>query len=167
MSTVYVVDPERSARDDTASLAASVGLTARCYASADEYLERRAEWGPGCLILALESTLPRLRFLCLLRTPGDEAAFLTLVLKALPTTGIVTEAIFRGISVLSLPVHPQFLLAAIQGVCLRPLERDRGCDERLQAQRLLDELTPREREIFDLTIAGFSVSVRAELATPS
>ena len=51
-ATVFVVDDEASARKSVAALVESMGLTSKCFASAEEFLEQYDD-APGCLVTDL------------------------------------------------------------------------------------------------------------------
>ena len=48
-ATVFIVDDEASARKSVAALVESMGVNTKCFASAEEFLEKYDE-GPGCLV---------------------------------------------------------------------------------------------------------------------
>ena len=51
--TVHIVDDEREVCQSLQFLVESVGLNARCYASATQFFDEYSDAGPGCLILDL------------------------------------------------------------------------------------------------------------------
>ena len=49
--TVFIVDDDEAVRDSLRMLMKSIGLSAECYASANEFLEAYDPDRPGCLVL--------------------------------------------------------------------------------------------------------------------
>jgi len=71
-SFVYVVDDNRAVRDSLVSLLTSNGIAVRSFASAKDFLARRAHVAQGCLILDLfMPELSGLELLRLLRARGN------------------------------------------------------------------------------------------------
>jgi len=69
---VYVVDDNRAVRDSLVSLLTSNGITVRSFASAKDFLTRRAQGAKGCLVLDLYMPeLSGLELLRLLRARGN------------------------------------------------------------------------------------------------
>ena len=69
---VYVVDDDRAVRDSLVSLLTSNGITVRSFASARDFLARRAQDAQGCLVLDLYMPeLGGLELLRLLRARGN------------------------------------------------------------------------------------------------
>ncbi len=53
VGTVHIVDDEREVCQSMQFLVESIGLSARCYASATQFFDEYSDAGPGCLILDL------------------------------------------------------------------------------------------------------------------
>ncbi len=71
-SLVYVVDDHRAVRDSLVSLLTSNGIAVRSFASAKDFLARRAHTAQGCLVLDLfMPELSGLELLRLLRARGN------------------------------------------------------------------------------------------------
>lgn len=69
---VYVVDDNRAVRDSLVSLLTSNGIAVRSFASAKDFLTRRAQDAQGCVILDLYMPeLSGLELLRLLRARGN------------------------------------------------------------------------------------------------
>ncbi len=151
---IHVVDDDDSLRTALQRLLAAAGFRVRGYASAGEFLLDPPADAPGCLLLDL-------------RMPGPSGLDLQ---EALARHGIGLPVIFLSghgdlatgvramkagaVDFLCKPVEREPLLAAIA----RALERDaaeraaRGADRELRAR--FARLTVREREVFELVVAG-------------
>ena len=149
--TVIVVDDDPGIRESIGGLLRSVGLQAKLFASVDEFLEAGRPEGPACLVLDV-------------RLPGRSGLDLQRGLAAhLPIIFItghgdipMSDTGMKGgaIEFLTKPFRDQDLLDAIQ----LGLARDRAWLENEKATAGLrarfETLTPREREVMTLVVAG-------------
>ena len=163
---IFVVDDEASIREALQRLLRSVGLQVTTFASAQEFLHHRGADVPGCLVLDVR--LPGLSGLDL----QHELAAAQLDLPIIFITGygdipMTVQAMKAGaVEFLTKPFRDQDLLDAMQ----HALERDRVAWHRRAALAALrqcyDRLTPREREVMRLVVAGWlNKQVAAELGT--
>jgi RNA polymerase sigma factor (sigma-70 family) len=153
-SIVFVIDDDASVRDALRSLIRSVGLEVELFGSAQEFLKRKSSETPSCLILDV-------------RLPGISGLDFQ---RRLAATGVHTPIIFitghgdipmsvramkqGAVEFLTKPFRDQDLLDAIQVA----LERDRVRRQReaktAKLQERLRLLTPRERQVLPLVVAG-------------
>jgi RNA polymerase sigma factor (sigma-70 family) len=163
---VYVVDDDPSLRDALQSLMHSVGLRAQTFGSAQEFLSSRRPDAPACLVL--DVGLPDLSGLDLQR----ELAAAGIELPIIFITGygdipMSVRAMKAGaVEFLTKPFRPQVLLDAIR----QGLKRDRMARyeraERADLRRRFDALTPRERQVMELVVAGLlNKQIAAKLGT--
>jgi len=151
---VFVIDDDRMIRDGLQSLIRSVGLKVETFASAQDFLTAKRPDVPACLVLDV-------------RMPGLSGLDLQLKLSEV---GIEIPIIFitghgdipmsvRAMKegaheFLTKPVRGQDLLDAIQ----KAIARDRALREERQAlneiRARFESLTPREKEVLDLVVAG-------------
>jgi FixJ family two-component response regulator len=153
-STVIVIDDDPAVRESIGSLLRSVGLQAKLLASVDEFLKTGRPDGPACLVLDVR--LPGRSGLDFQR----ELAAANIQLPIIFITGhgdipmSVTAMKGGAIEFLTKPFRDQDLLDAIQ----IGLARDRAWleDEKAMAglRARLSTLTPREREVMALVVAG-------------
>jgi FixJ family two-component response regulator len=154
MPAVIVIDDDPGLRESIGSLLRSVGLQAKLFASVDEFLKAGRPAGPTCLVLDVR--LPGRSGLDLQR----ELAAANLHLPIIFITGhgdirmSVTAMKGGAIEFLTKPFRDQDLLDAVQ----LGLARDRAWleDERSIAalRARFATLTPREREVMALVVAG-------------
>jgi two-component system response regulator FixJ len=152
--TVFIVDDDIEVRDAIKLLMDSVGLDAEVFESAQNYLERFDPRRPGCLVLDIR--MKGLSGLDLQDRLTEEPMHPPIII----ITGhgdvpMAVRAVKSGaVDFIEKPFNDQLLLDAVH----RAIEQD--ADNRGRASRLadirerLDKLTPREREIMDMVVAG-------------
>jgi FixJ family two-component response regulator len=151
---VFVIDDDRMIRDGLQSLIRSVGLRVETFTSAQDFLGAKRPDVPACLVLDV-------------RMPGLSGLDLQLKLR---DDGIPIPVIFitghgdipmsvramkeRAHEFLTKPVRGQDLLDAVQ----KALASDRVLrQERREADEIrvrFESLTPREKEVLGLVVAG-------------
>jgi FixJ family two-component response regulator len=153
-STVYVVDDDAAMRDSLCWLLSSVSLNAKAYASADEFLSEWDPATPGCLLLDLR--MPGLNGLELqekLVKDGREIPIIFLSGHGDVPTAV--RAMQSGATeFLTKPFSERFLLERVQAALEQDIKqrRQRRANEVLEARYAV--LTPREREVLHLVVAG-------------
>src|SRR5712692_1585377 len=151
---VFVVDDDAAMRRALEDLIRSVGLEVEGFPSAQEFLRRKRADGPGCLVLDVR--LPGLSGLDLQKEMIAAAFELPIVFITghgdIPMTVKAMKA--GAVEFLTKPFRDQDLLDAIQ----QALERDRKAREQRmeidELRRRVDSLTPRERDVLNLVVAG-------------
>ena len=153
-SIVFVVDDDRSAREGLADLISSVGLKAKAFASAQEFLRHKRPEAPACLVLDVR--LPGLSGLDLQRELARSGEPLPIIfITGHGDIPMSVRAIKAGaVEFLTKPFREQEMLDAIQ----QALKTDWAArEQRARASELrlrYESLTPREREVMQLVIAG-------------
>jgi len=163
---VFVVDDDLSMRTSTERLVRSAGFTVKTFGSAAEFLASPRPDGPACLVLDV-------------RLPGQSGLDLQ---RELTASGVEIPIVFMtghgdipmsvramkagAVEFLTKPYRKKALLDAIHA----SIERDRASrQERLEATALrgrYEQLTPREREVMALVVAGLlNKQIAGELAT--
>ena len=163
---VFVVDDDSSVRESLVDLISSVGLKAKAFNSAREFLRHKRPDAPACLVLDV-------------RLPGTSGMDLQQELakseEPLPIIFITghgdipmsVRAIKAGaVEFLTKPFRDQDLLDAIQ----QALKTDRAArEQRVRANELrhrYETLTPREREVMQLVVTGLlNKQIAGELGT--
>ena len=162
--TVFVVDDDPSIRTAVARLLGSVGLRAEGYPSAEAVLDRLTSNDAGCVVLDIRMPGPSgLDLQASLAAKGVRLPILFLTGHAdVPITVRAMKAGAR--EVLTKPFRDQDLLDAVG----QALEEDRlARSRRSEVQQLSSRfarLTPRERQVMQLVVAGLpNKRIAAEL----
>ena len=163
---VYVVDDDQGLLQALCSLFRSVGLPARSFKSAREFLESAIKDSPACLVADIR--LPGLSGLDL----QHELALREIQIPIIFITGhadvpMTVKAMKAGaVEFLTKPFRDQDLLDAVQSAidADRAAYRYRAVLADLRAR--YESLTPRERDVMRLVVAGMlNKQVAAELGT--
>lgn len=153
-SLVFVIDGDASVRSAIASLLRSVGLVVSTFASAIEFLSAAPCDEPACLILDVR--LPGTNGLELQRDlAGRDPALQIVFVTGHGDIPMAVRAIKAGaVEFLVKPFRDQDLLDAIdQGLARsRDVHQQRSEIEHLEQRLAL--LTPRERQVMQLVVAG-------------
>jgi RNA polymerase sigma factor (sigma-70 family) len=153
-SFVFVVDDDRSIRDAIASLLASVGLEARCFASAPDFLRQLTSERPACLVLDVR--MPEMNGLELQRELEVRQLKIPIIFISahldMPQTVRAMKA--GAVEFLLKPFRDQELLDAIHSALERAREDHRERAEASELRARFDQLSPRERQVFELVVAG-------------
>jgi two-component system response regulator FixJ len=153
-STVFVVDDDADLRESLGWLFESAGLRFKSYSTAQEFLTDYKPEEPGCLLLDVR--MPGLSGLDLqeeLRRRGVPPPIIIMTGHA--KVPMAVRALKGGaIDFIQKPFSDQSLLERIR----QAIDLDRRTRQvRMEAAKfaaLLTYLTPREREVMDLVIAG-------------
>jgi FixJ family two-component response regulator len=163
---VYVVDDDQGLLHALCSLFRSVGLPARSFKSAREFLDAELKDSPACLVADIR--LPGLSGLDL----QHELALREIQIPIVFMTGhadvpMTVKAMKAGaVEFLTKPFRDQDLLDAVQSAIDgdRVAYRDRAALADLRAR--YESLTPRERDVMRLVVAGMlNKQVAGELGT--
>ena len=152
--TVFVVDDDPGVGDSISLLLRSVGLPAKIFLSANEFLEEYDPEKPGCLVLDVR--MPGMSGLDLqIRLQEMESILPIIFVTAHGDVPMAVNAVKAGaVDFIQKPFRDQELLDKIQ----EALE----VDARIRAERTnlakirsrLESLTPRETEVMGLVVAG-------------
>ena len=164
--TVFVVDDDPSVRRSTERLVRSMGFNVQTFASAKEFRNRARVEGPACLVLDVQ--LPGASGLDLQRELAQSGVKVPIIfITGCGSIPMSVRAMKEGaVEFLTKPARARDLLAAIRAA----IERDRASQQaRLEAGALrerYERLTPREREVMALVVAGLlNKQIAGELAT--
>ncbi|MGA2718814.1 MAG: response regulator transcription factor [Candidatus Acidiferrales bacterium] len=151
---VFVIDDDRLIRDGLQSLIRSVGLRVETFASAQEFLVAKRPDAPSCLILDVR--MPGLSGLDLqLKLTEADIRIPIIFITGHGDIPMSVRAMKEGAhEFLTKPVRGQDLLDAAQKAIAsdRALRKDRA--ELMELQKRFDSLTPREKEVLELVVAG-------------
>jgi FixJ family two-component response regulator len=162
---VCVVDDDVSVRESLESLIRWAGFEPRTFASAEEFLGRPGDEGPSCLVL--DVSLPDLSGLDLQDRIADRADVPIIFITGHGDIPMTVRAMKAGaVEFLTKPFSDDALLRAIDLAIeqSRSIRRDEA--ERRELRARYASLTPREREVMALVVAGLlNKQVGAELGT--
>ncbi len=153
-STVFVVDDDQEVRAALQLLMESVGLEVEVFDSAQAYLDQFDPDRPGCLLLDVR--MPGMSGLDLqARLAAERLHPPVIIITGHGDVPMAVRAVQAGaVDFIEKPFNDQALLDSVH----RALQRD--AEERGEASRLADiqaryeRLTPREREVLELVVAG-------------
>lgn len=153
-SVVFVVDDDAPFREAVSSLIRSVGLQVRCFQTAQEFLDSEYLDVPGCAVLDVR--LPGLSGLDLQREVAARGITLPIIfITGYADVPMIVCAMKAGaMEFLTKPFRDQDLLDAIQQALERAREIHQQREHTAALRRRFDELTPREREVMSLVVAG-------------
>lgn len=161
---VFVVDDDESVRESLRGLIRSAGLRVETFASAQEFLADPRANAPSCLVLDVH--LPGLSGLDLQKRMAERDIEIPIIfITGRGDIPMSVRAMKAGaVEFLTKPFRDHDLLDAI-GLAI---ERDRGARQKQAEMAELrgryDSLTPREREVMELVVAGLlNKQVAAEL----
>ena len=151
---VLIVDDDESIRVALRRLMASAGLEGRAYESAEEFMGAEVPDRPACAILDLR--LPGLDGLELQQELTRRGSEIPLIfLSGHGTVPVSVQALKEGaLDFLEKPVEDEVLLQAVGRALELDREARRQRARRERIQRRVDSLTPREREVMELVVAG-------------
>ncbi len=151
---VFVVDDDAEVRSSLRFLVESDGLPVRTYPSAQEFLDEISADPFGCLVLDVR--LPGMSGLQLLEELRRRRVELpTIVFTGQPDVKIAVRALKIGaFDVLEKPLGDQPLLDLVREAIARSQRVREASAERNRARSLVLSLSPREREVLGLLVAG-------------
>ena len=163
---VAILDNDDEAAQALAAVLRAEGFPVRVWALAREFVTEPPPGGGGCLIASVP--MPEMTGLELQRELAARQSLLPVIF--LTPAGDITAAV-RGmkagaINCLPKPVQRAELLEAVREALARSRVMCAQRSAQLRVRQLLECLTPREREVFDLAVAGLLVKqIAARLGT--
>ena len=153
-AVVFVVDDSLAVREAVTSLLGSVGLRVQTFGSARDFLGHPRPDGPACLVLDVR--LPGLSGLDLQRELADIGSAIPIVfISGHADIPISVQAMKAGATeFLTKPFRDQQLLDAVQAAIERDGEQRARMAEIARLRNRYESLTPREREVLTLVVAG-------------
>lgn len=153
-TSVFVVDDDQEVRDALRLLMESVGLVVETFASAPDFLERFDPNLPGCIVLDVR--MPGMSGLDLqARLAAERLHPPIIIITGHGDVPMAVRAVQAGaLDFIEKPFNHQALLDSVH----RAIEQDSR--QRGEASHLADirsrydKLTPREKEVLELVVAG-------------
>jgi len=153
-ATVFVIDDNLGVRKSLRALLESAGLAVETYASGEEFLAVYDPERPGCLLLDVR--LRQSSGLDLQDELRRRKAMLPIIVLTghgnVPTSVRALKA--GAVDFLQKPTPPKLLLKRIRAALDSDLQARTVTAERAVVMEQLARLTPREREVMELLIAG-------------
>ena len=151
---VFVIDDDRMIREGLQSLIRSVGLRVATFASAQDFLVAKRPDAPACLVLDVR--MPGLSGLDLqLKLTKGAVAIPIIFITGHGDIPMSVRAMKEGAhEFLTKPVRGQDLLDAVQKAIASDREMRKERLELNEIRSRFSMLTPREKEVFDLVVAG-------------
>lgn len=155
-ATVFVVDDDPSMRDSLRWLIESVGLKVEPFANADAFLEQFTGDVPGCLVLDVR--MPGTSGIELLDTlKGRNVELPIIIISGHGDVPMAVQALKRGaLDFLEKPFRDQELLEQIARAIDVDEARRKKAASIAGIRTRLEKLTPREREVMELVVAGYA-----------
>jgi len=150
---VFVVDDDISVRESLELLIRSAGWQAETFASGQDFLSRPRAIVPCCLLL--DVTLPGLNGLDLQRQLAGRSEMPIIFITGHGDVPMTVQAMKAGaVEFLTKPLKDDVLVDAIRGAIERSRVALRVDAEMQVIKNCYESLTPREREVMALVVAG-------------
>jgi len=163
-ATVIIIDDDNAVRDSLGSLLRSVGLRVSLHHSVQDFLETKLPEGPCCLVLDIR--LPGQSGLDLQDTLCKSNIGLPIIFISGHGDIPMSVRAMKGgaFGFLEKPVRDQELLDAVHAAIERDKQRIQDESDVADIRTRYETLTPREREVMTLVIAGrLNKQIAAEL----
>jgi two-component system response regulator FixJ len=153
---VYVVDDDEAMCESLEWLLKSQGLRIQTYTSAEAFLADGQPRNPGCLVLDV-----RMRGMSGLdlqaRLARDGVDMPVIIITGHGDIPMAVRAVRAGVmDFLEKPVNDQLLLQRIRHALELEHQLRKRNESRRRSVRRLASLTPRERQVMDLVVAGYA-----------
>jgi len=154
VNTVFVVDDDDGVRTSLSILLDSAGYRAVPFASAAEFLAHYDLASPGCLLLDMR--MPGMSGMDLLQELSRRGAFLPVIfITGHGDVPMAVEAMQSGaFDFLQKPFSPRDLLDRIARALVADAEARQALSLTDELRRRRSTLTPREKEVMGLIVAG-------------
>jgi two-component system response regulator FixJ len=159
---VHVVDDDRAMRESLDLLLVSAGYTARLYDSASALLARLDDLEAGCIVTDVRMPeMDGLQLVSELKRRG--AAFPVVVMTGHADVALAVQAMKAGVvEFIEKPFEDSVLIEAVDMALALAPEALVSQTEREAFSRRLQDLSAREREVFEAVIEGQSNKVAAQ-----
>jgi two-component system response regulator FixJ len=167
--TVFVVDDDEQARNSVCALVRSMGLRAEAFSSAEEFLDSYVEDRPGCVVTDVRMlNMSGLELQDELHRRDDMLP--VVVLTAYPRTPLTVRVMRAGaVTLLEKPYQDDDLWDAIRTALAQEAAGRVEHQYRQVLRDRIDRLTPRQRKVMEMMVAGkpnkviareFDISIR-------
>ncbi|HUW83133.1 MAG TPA: response regulator FixJ [Phycisphaerae bacterium] len=163
-ATVFVVDDDPAVRESLQWLIESVGLNVETYATAQEFLDAFDRDRPGCLVLDVR--MPGISGLDLQdRLASQQVRIPVIIITGHADVPMAVRAMKAGVvDFIEKPFSDELLLDRIRAALELDARIRVNQSHRVEVGTYFAQLTPREREVMGLVVAGKSnKQIAAEL----
>jgi len=153
-SLVYIVDDDAAVRAGLKRLVESIGLEAKVFAGAQDFLDEYDGSLPGCLVLDIrmpEISGTKLQSMISERRINIPIIFITGHADVPTAVDLLKKGAF---DLLEKPFSEQVLLGRIQEALDKDLRDRHAFAKRREAVERLQQLSDRERQVLDMVMAG-------------
>ena len=160
----YIVDDDEGVRESLTLVLRSAGISARGFASAQDFLNQADLDHPGCVLLDLR--MPGMSGLELQQTLTERKSPLPIIIiSGHGNVPVAVQTMRNGaMDFFEKPFDLDRLIERIRECLAQETERTRHDSRHQEVAHLIGTLTPREREIFDLLVQGeMNKSIAARL----
>jgi FixJ family two-component response regulator len=161
---VFVVDDDEAVRESIRKLLSSVGLRAQTFGSTAEFLSSTRPEAPGCLVLDVR--LPDVSGLEFQRALSEADTQIPIIfITGHADIPMTVQAMKAGaVEFLTKPFRGQDLIDAIHEAIAKDRAAWAGREQMKEIRERYSSLTPREKEVLHLVVAGMlNKQVAAEL----
>jgi FixJ family two-component response regulator len=153
-AVVHVVDDDPSLRSALESLFDSVGLEARTYGAARDFLDASLADEPGCIVIDIRlPDMSGLEFQVQLTQLGVRLP--VIMMTGYGDIPMSVRAMKRGaVDFLSKPFRDQDMLDAVMAAIERDRQRRTADEGALRMRQRFETLTPREKQVMMLVTTG-------------
>lgn len=153
-ATVFVIDDDPAIRESLRWLIESVGLNVKVFATAPEFLESYVPGPPSCLVLDIR--MPGMSGLDLqAELAAREIRVPVIIITGHAEVPVAVRAMKAGaFDFIEKPFSDQLLLDRIARAIEFDTQARRGRSAQADVASRLAQLTPRERQVMELVIAG-------------
>lgn len=153
-AVVFIVDDDEQVRKAVKALVEAMGVTSETYPSAEEFLKAYDGRRPACLVTDVRM-LGMSGLELQERMIEQGLSMSVIVLTAFATTPTTVRAMRNGaLTLMEKPCNDDELWDAIRRGLANDLENFELEQQRSNLKLRLESLTPKEREVLDLMIAG-------------
>jgi FixJ family two-component response regulator len=163
---VFVVDDDPSIREAIGKLISTVGLRVETFGSTAEFLRHERPVAPSCLVLDVR--LPESSGLELQRELAEAGIEIPIIfITGHADVPMTVRAMKAGaVEFLTKPFRGQELLDAVQEAIAKDRKAATDRAQTAEIRSRYDSLTPREKEVFALVVAGLlNKQIGGELGT--
>jgi FixJ family two-component response regulator len=151
---VFIVDDDAAVRRSIRMLIRTIGIEAEAFASAKDFLDAYDSKQPGCLVLDVR--MPGMSGLELQEKLRDLNANLPIIfVTAHGDVPMAVNAMRSGaVDFIQKPFRDQELIDRVQQALEQDARSRAAMAGKEEIQRRVSTLTPREREVMDMVVAG-------------